>query len=72
MSNFIPFPMFYDDVPIDISFIFEDEKENVVKSKKTYTEPELRFIVIQAVDIITTSPNDGEWEDDNVKDDGWL
>lgn len=42
-----------------------------MKSKKTYTEPELRFIVIQTVDIITTSPED-EWEDDNVKDDGWL
>ena len=52
-------------------YFFEDEKENVVKSKKTYTEPELRFIVIQTVDIITTSPED-EWEDDNVKDDGWL
>ncbi len=26
MSNFIPYPSFHDDVPIDISFIFEDEK----------------------------------------------
>ena len=43
-----------------------------MKSKKTYTEPELRFIVIQSVDIITTSPVKDEWEDDNVKDDGWL
>lgn len=26
MSNFIPYPFFHDDVPIDISFVFEDEK----------------------------------------------
>ncbi len=26
MTNFIPYPFFHDDVPIDISFIFEDEK----------------------------------------------
>lgn len=26
MSNFIPYPSFYDDVPVDISFVFEDEK----------------------------------------------
>ena len=26
MSNFIPYPFFHDDVPIDISFMFEDEK----------------------------------------------
>ena len=26
MSSFIPYPFFHDDVPIDISFIFEDEK----------------------------------------------
>ena len=54
------------------TFIFEDEKENVVESKKIYTKPDLRFIVISSVDIITTSPVQDEWEDDNVKDDGWL
>ena len=26
MTNYIPFPVFHDDVPIDISFVFEDEK----------------------------------------------
>ena len=26
MSSFIPYPFFHDDVPIDISFVFEDEK----------------------------------------------
>ena len=26
MSNYIPYPFFYDDVPIDISFIFRDER----------------------------------------------
>lgn len=26
MSNFIPYPSFHDDVPVDISFVFEDEK----------------------------------------------
>ena len=26
MSNFIPYPFYHDDVPIDISFVFEDEK----------------------------------------------
>ncbi|MEE1042815.1 MAG: hypothetical protein UH854_02510, partial [Clostridia bacterium] len=26
MSNYIPYPFFHDDVPIDISFVFEDEK----------------------------------------------
>ncbi len=26
MKNFIPYPFFHDDVPIDISFVFEDEK----------------------------------------------
>ena len=26
MKNFIPFPFFHDDVPIDISFVFENEK----------------------------------------------
>ncbi len=26
MKNFIPFPFFHDDVPIDISFVFESEK----------------------------------------------
>ena len=26
MSNFIPYPFFHDDVPIDISFVFESEK----------------------------------------------
>ncbi len=26
MSNFIPYPFFHDDVPVDISFVFEDEK----------------------------------------------
>ena len=26
MSDFIPYPFFHDDVPIDISFVFEDEK----------------------------------------------
>ena len=52
--------------------MFEDEKENVVESKKIYIEPELRFIVISSVDIITTSNEGNEWEDDNVKDDGWI
>ena len=26
MSNFIPYPFYHDDVPVDISFVFEDEK----------------------------------------------
>lgn len=26
MSKFIPYPFFHDDVPVDISFVFEDEK----------------------------------------------
>ena len=26
MSNYIPFPFFHDDVPVDISFAFETEK----------------------------------------------
>ena len=26
MKNYIPYPFFHDDVPIDISFVFEDEK----------------------------------------------
>ena len=26
MSKFIPYPFFHDDVPVDISFLFEDEK----------------------------------------------
>ena len=43
-----------------------------MKNKKIYSEPELCFIVIQSVDVITTSPVKDEWEDDNVKDDGWL
>ena len=50
----------------------EDEKENAVKNKKIYSEPELCFIVLQPVDIISTSPETDGWEDGNVKDDGWL
>ena len=26
MSDFIPYPFYHDDVPLDISFVFEDEK----------------------------------------------
>lgn len=26
MANYIPYPFFHDDVPVDISFVFEDEK----------------------------------------------
>ena len=26
MSNYIPYPFYYDDAPVDISFVFADEK----------------------------------------------
>lgn len=26
MKNYIPYPFYYDDVPVDISFVFEGEK----------------------------------------------
>ena len=43
-----------------------------MKIKKTYAEPEITFTVFSNVDILTESPVKGEWEDDNVKDDGWV
>ena len=53
-------------------FYYVDEKENVVKKQKIYTKPELAFVTIAVTDIITTSPTDEEWNDENAKDDGWL
>lgn len=43
-----------------------------MESKKIYIEPELRFIVISSVDIISTSGEGDKWKDDNAKNDGWL
>lgn len=42
-------------------------------SKKTvYEIPEIEIIALKSVDIITTSPQESEWDDDNVRDDGWV
>ena len=43
-----------------------------MEDKKIYVKPELSFVVLSTVDIITTSNPEKEWEDDNVKDDGWV
>ena len=43
-----------------------------MKIKKNYKEPEISFTVFSNVDILTESPEKDEWDDENVKDDGWL
>ena len=48
-----------------------------MKPKFLYEKPEIDFIKIGGIDIMTAStpgtnkPED-DWEDENVSDDGWL
>ena len=43
-----------------------------MNEKIAYEIPKIEFIALNVVDIITTSQNEHDWNDDNVQEDGWL
>jgi len=43
-----------------------------MSGKESYTIPEFEIITLKVADIIATSPNENEWNDENVQEEGWL
>ena len=43
-----------------------------MENKTLYESPQVLFIELGPIDILTASNPEKEWQDDNATDDGWL
>ena len=43
-----------------------------MNEKQFYEIPKIEVIMLAGSDVVTSSSGEDEWDDDNVRDDGWL